>query len=68
MHEEAHEKMDSFIRRHPRITLLAIKLVILGSLIVAIELVLHLYFPFHLATIGHHNSANAAKYGWGLAW
>lgn len=59
--------MASFIQKHPRITLLLINVVLLGSLLILIEFVLRHYFPYHFATIGHQASENAAKYGWGFS-
>ena len=59
--------MPSLVRRFPRTTLLIINLVLLISLLLVIEFVLRRYFPFHLATIGHRESENAARYGWGFS-
>jgi len=45
--------------------LLSLSVVVLTLLVS--EFVLKLFFPFNMATIGHRESPNAKKYGWGFA-
>ncbi|MBN1165248.1 MAG: SGNH/GDSL hydrolase family protein [Candidatus Krumholzibacteriota bacterium] len=59
--------MVSPIKRHPKTTLVLFNLGLLVLLLVLIEAVLKICAPFNIPVIGHQDSANADRYGWGYS-
>ena len=57
--------MSNFVKNHPRLALVLVNLGLFITLAVATELILRMFFPYKIATVGNLESTNAALYGWG---